>query len=126
MGADIWIGRRGVDDIGSISFRDSYVGAITLNAIRLSYNGDLRPKLLRGEEFPLELNNWLLEELRARIAEYLDSPRAAEYAREYLEEARESQADPERMIEIWRDHIGKLIRLIEESSEREIPLTMSL
>lgn len=125
MGADIWIGRRGIDDIGSISFRDSYMGAITLNAIRLSYNGDLRPKLLRGEEFPLDLNNWLLEELRARIAEYLDSPRAAEYAREYLEEAQMPKADPKGMIELWREHIGGLIRLIEESSKRGIPLTMS-
>lgn len=126
MGADIWIGRRGVDNIGSISFRDSYGGAITLNALRLSYWQDLSPKLLRGEEFPLELNNWLLEELRARIAEYLDSPGAAEYAREYLDSAQNSDADPEGMISLWREHIGKLIRLIEESSKRRIPLTMSL
>lgn len=125
MGADIWIGRRGVDNIGSISFRDSFGRDVTLNALRLSYNGDLRPKLLRGEEFPLELNSWLLEELRARIAEYLDSPGAAEYAREYLEEAQMPKADPERMIDVWRDHIGGLIRLIEESSKRGIPLTMS-
>ena len=126
MGADIWIGKRGIDDIGTISFRDSYFGAVTINALGLSYNEELRPKLLRGEEFPLELNDWLLGELRARIAEYLDSPRAAEYSREYLNLAQMPKADPEGMIELWREHIGSLIRLIEESSKRRIPLTMSL
>jgi len=125
MGADIWIGKRG-EESGIAYFRDSYGGAITLNALRLSYWQDLSPRLSPSEEFPLELNDWLLGELRARIAEYLDSPKAAEYAREYLEEAQMPEADPERMIDVWRDHIGKLIRLIEESSKRGLPLTMSL
>lgn len=126
MGADIWIGRRGIDDIGALYFRDSYVKDVTLNALRMSYNGDLYPKLLRGEEFPLELNDWLLGELRARIAEYLDSPRAEDYAREYLEEAQMPEAKPKEMIHVWRVHTGILIKVIEESSKRGIPLTMSL
>ncbi len=125
MGADIWIGRRG-EEWGLTYFRESYGGAIALNAIRLSYWGDLTPKLLPSDIFPIELNDWLLGEIKAGIAKYLDGPKAAEYAREYLDSALMPNADPERMILIWRRILGELIELIEESSRREIPLTMSL
>ena len=123
MGADIWLGKRG-ESLGY--FKDPYTGAITLNALRLSYWQDLTPKLLRGEEFPLELNDWLLGELRARVTEYLGSPKAAEYAREYLEEAGINSHSPEFWIEEWRLHSGILIELLERSSRLGIPLTMSL
>lgn len=122
MGADIWLGRG----LGFPHFRDSYGRDITLNAIRLSYWQDLSPKLLRGGEFPLELNSWLLEELRTRSAEYLDSPRAIEYAREYLDSVPMAISNPEGMIGVWREHIDQLIYLLEKSSRLGIPLIMSL
>ena len=124
MGADIYLGRVG--DYGYVAFRDSYGGAITLNALRLSYWRDLSPRLDRNGRFPLELNEWLLGELRERMAEYLDSPRAEGYAREYLDSAEMPEANPEGMIGVWRGHIGQLVRLIEESSKRGVPLVMSL
>ena len=123
MGADIWLGKPG-ESLGY--FRDSYTGAITLNALGLYYWTDLAPKLENGEVFPLALNPWLLAELRTRIAERLEGPEAARYAAEALAGAQMPAADPGMMIKVWRRHIAELVDLVERSIALQVPLYMSL
>ena len=123
MGADVWLGKPG-ESLGY--FRDSYTGSITLNALGLYYWTDLAPKLENGELFPLALNGWLLEELKARIAERLEGPEAARYAAAALEEAQQPAADPGMMITVWRRHISELVYLVERSIALQVPLYMSL
>lgn len=123
MGADIWVGRPG-HSLGY--FRDSYTGAITLNAIGLSYWQDLAPRLINGELWPLEENEALAELIRQSAAITLDGPNALQYARHYLEQAQLPEADPGEMITYWRAHIGHLLELIELSTAKQVPLVMSL
>ena len=123
MGADIWLGKPGES---LARFRDSYTGAITLNAIGLSYWADLWPKLEGGEVFPLALNGWLLGALKAGIAERIDGPEARRYAAEYLAEAQMPTADPGMMIDLWRQHAGELVAMVERSISLQVPLYMSL
>ena len=123
MGADIWLGKPGES---LARFRDSYTGAITLNAIGLSYWVDLWPKLEGGAVFPLALNGWLLDALKAGIAERLDGPEAASHAGEYLALAQLAAADPGMMIDLWRQHAGELVAMVERSISLQVPLYMSL
>jgi hypothetical protein len=123
MGADIWLGKPGES---LARFRDSYTGAITLNAIGLSYWVDLWPKLEGGAVFPLALNGWLLDALKAGIAERLDGPEAARHAGEYLALAQLAAADPGMMIDLWRQHAGELVAMVERSISLQVPLYMSL
>lgn len=123
MGADIWLGRPGES---LARFRDNYTGAISLNAVGLFYWVDLWPKLINGETWPLELNDWLAETLREGVRTHLDGPNALQLARAYLDEAQMPNADPVRMIDHWREHVGELIGMVERSSALQLPLTMSL
>lgn len=122
MGADIWVGLPG-HSLGY--FRDSYTGAITLNAIGLSYWQDFAPRLEKSQ-LPLEKNEELAGLIRQYAADALDGPDALQNARRYLEDAQMPQADPARMLEEWRLHIGQLLTLIELSTAKGVPLVMSL
>lgn len=124
MGADIWVGRPGEGALGH--FRDSYGRDITLNAIGLSYWFDIAPRLVGGDEYPLELNSDLSELIRQSAAVRLDGPNALDYARHYLTEAQIPEADPEQMIALWRTHIDELLALIDLSTRTGKPLIMSL
>lgn len=125
MGADIWLDKPG-QSLGY--FRDSYTPLNTLNALGLSYWQDLVPLLQTGGVFPLERNDWLLGELRQRVALRLQAADAAEQARAYLasEMINQPQADPAGMVAVWYAHIQELIRLIERSTRIGVPLYMSL
>ena len=123
MGADIWLDKPG-RAMGY--FRDSYgSGLTTLNYLGLSYWQDLFPRLTPEGAFPLEDNDWLLGELRQRVAERLQGPTAVATAAAYLAE-NNLRGVPSLLIGEWYDHIQELIRLLERSTRLGVPLYMSL
>jgi hypothetical protein len=123
MGADIRLGKPGAA-LGH--FRDDYGnGLTTLNYLEMSYWQDLRPRLTPEGELPLQQNEWLLSELRQRMAERLQGPTAVATAADCLAE-HNLRGVPALLVGEWYAHTQELIRLIEHSTRIGVPLTMSL